>query len=303
MSRAALISLYALLVTVWSSTWVTIKFGLEDTPPLLGAGIRFVLAGLVLLVIAGGQRRDLKTDRRLALILAAFPFAATYGLVYWAEQYIPSGLTAVLFGALPLYVAVIGIFALREEPTSARTFAGIVVAIGGLALAFSQSLDLGTEAHALAGAIAAVLAPLASAVGNVAIKRRGRKLDAVVLNGWAMLGGGGALLAASAVSEAWSHAHWTAQAAGAIAYLALVGSALPFVVLTVLLRHLTAVEMSYVPLLIPFGALGLGALAYDEKITALALVGATLVAAGLGLAQVRRTPREPSVAPLPAGAD
>ena len=288
MSRGALFSLYALLVGIWSSTWVAIKFGLEETPPLLGAGIRFAVAGLVLLAVTGARRRSLRTDGRLAATLAVFPFAITYGLVYWSEQYIPSGLAAVLFGAMPLYVAVISVFALRDEPVTGAMFAGIGVALGGLALAFGESLDLGTAERALAGAIAAVLAPLASSIGNVSIKRRGGGLDAVVLNGWAMLAGGVLLLVASPLSESWGDAHWTGQAAGAIAYLAIVGSALPFVVLTVLLRHLTAVEMAYIPLLIPFGALGLGALLYDEPLTALAVAGAALVATGLGLAQVAR---------------
>jgi drug/metabolite transporter (DMT)-like permease len=288
MSRPVLLSLYALIVVIWSSTWVAIKFGLEETPPLLGAGIRFCLAGLVLLAVTRLRRRSLRTDRRLALVLAVFPFAICYALVYWAEQYIPSGLAAVLFGAMPLYVAVISIYALRDEPVSGWTFAGIGVAIGGLVLAFGESMDLGTEERALAGAIAGVSAPLAAAIGNVSIKRRGGGLDAVVLNGWGMFAGGVLLLAVSPLSEDWGSAQWTAQAAGAIGYLALVGSALPFVVLTILLRHLTAVEMSYVPLMIPFGALALGAATYDEPLTATSLAGAALVALGLGLAQWRR---------------
>jgi drug/metabolite transporter (DMT)-like permease len=291
-SRSAVWGLYGLLVLIWSSTWVSIKIGLEDCPPLLGAGIRFAFAGIVLLAITAAKRRPLRTDRRLAAVLGVFPFALTYGLVYWGEQYIPSGLAAVLFGVLPLYVALGGAAFLPDQPVRARVIAGVLVALTGLSLAFAESIDLGDEDLALAGAAALALAPVGAAVGNISIKLRAAELDPVVLNGWAMLGGGLALLAASAVGESWGEAAWTGRALGSIGYLAVIGSAVPFVGLTVLLRHITAQATSFLAMLLPFGALVFGAALYDERITARALGGAALVAAGLLIAQSPR--REPA---------
>jgi drug/metabolite transporter (DMT)-like permease len=279
-----------MLVLIWSSTWVSIKIGLEDCPPLLGAGIRFSLAGVVLLAVSAARRRPLRTDVRLAVVLGVFPFALTYGLVYWGEQYIPSGLAAVLFGVLPLYVAVMGAALLPDQPLRAQVIAGVLVAIGGLALAFAESLDLGDKDLALAGAAALAFAPLGAAVGNISIKLRAGALDPVVLNGWAMLGAGLALLAVSGIGESWGDAAWTAKAVGSIAYLALIGSAVPFVGLTILLRHITAQAMSFLAMLLPFGALIFGATIYDERITARAVGGAALVATGLLIAQMQRRP-------------
>jgi drug/metabolite transporter (DMT)-like permease len=108
---------------------------------------------------------------------------------------------------------------------------------------------------------------------------------AVVLNGWAMLGGGLLLLAVALAGEDVGAAAWTAQALEAIAYLAVLGSAVSFVVLTLLLRELPAVTMSFIALLLPLGALAFGAALYDEPITALALGGAGLVWAGIAVAQ------------------
>ena len=121
----------------------------------------------------------------------------------------------------------------------------------------------------------------------MSIKRRGGSLDAIVLNGWAMLGGGALLLAVSAPAEQWGGAAWSTQAVGSILYLAVIGSAVPFVVLTVLLRELPAVTVSYITLLLPFGALAFGAALYDERVTIAALGGALLVASGLVIAQWR----------------
>jgi drug/metabolite transporter (DMT)-like permease len=283
--RSVVWSLFAMLVVVWSSTWVGIRLGLDDTPPLLGAGVRFALAGTVLLAVTAARRRPLGTDVALAVLLGLLPFAFSYGLIYWAEQSVPSGLAAVLFGVMPLYVALLATVALREEPVHARLAAGLAVAVGGLAVAFSESLALGHGRHALLGAGAMLLAPLASAGGNVAIRRRAGGLDALTLNGWAMLGAGVLLLGASALAENWAAAAWTPKAVGAIAYLALVGTAFAFVVLTILLGELGALKVSILPLLLPFGALLFGAAIYGERLTIASAAGACLVAAGLLLGQ------------------
>ena len=285
MSRSFVWGLYALLVLVWSSTWVTIKIGLEDLPALLGAGIRFALAGAGLLAYAAVRRRPLGTDWLLATILGALPFATTYGLIYWAEQHIPSGLTAVLFGVLPLYVALLAAVTLPDEPLRARLLLGIGIAIAGLALAFNESLELGDDELAGLAAAAGVVSPLAAAVGTISIKRRAGRLDALVLNGWAMLGGGALLLAGSAVTERWTDASFGAEAVGSIVYLAAAGTAFTFVALTLLLRELPAVTTSFISVLLPFGALAFGALLEDELVTSAALAGAALVALGIAVAQ------------------
>src|SRR5215218_10907838 len=176
MSPALIRLLYLMLVVCWSSTWVAIKIGLEDCPALLGAGVRFTLAGLILLAVAAVQRRPLRTDWMLAGVLALAPFAFAYGLVYWGEQYVPSGLAAVLFGILPLYTALIGGVVLPHEPLRAPLLLGVLIGIGGLSLAFLESVELGSDEKATAGAAALALAPLGAAVGGSAQKLRAAEL-------------------------------------------------------------------------------------------------------------------------------
>jgi drug/metabolite transporter (DMT)-like permease len=298
-SRSLVFTLYGLLVLIWSSTWVGIKIGLEDTPALLGAGVRFALAGVVLLIVAAVQRRSLRTDWVLTGVLALAPFAFAYGLVYWGEQYVPSGLAAVLFGVLPLYTALIGAVLLPDEPLRAPLLVGVLIAIAGLALAFLESVELGAAEKAAIGATALALSPLGAAVGGIAQKLRAAELDAVVLNGWAMLLGGLLLLAVSAVGEDWGEFAWTAESVGSILYLAIFGSAITFVTLTVLLRHISAMAVAFLAMLLPFGALIFGAALYDESITVRAVGGAVLVAAGLFVAQSSRR-RRAEEAPVPA---
>ncbi|MGH3995265.1 MAG: EamA family transporter, partial [Pseudonocardiaceae bacterium] len=185
----------------------------------------------------------------------------------------------------------LGAVLLPDQPLRARLVVGILIAIGGLALAFAESADSGDPELALAGAAALAVAPLGASVGNISLKLRARELDAVALNGWGMLGGGVLLLVASGIGESWGDAAWTAESVGSIAYLAMIGSAVAFVGLTVLLRHISAQATSFLAMLLPFGALVFGAALYSEAITARALGGAVLVAAGLLIAQAARPGR------------
>jgi drug/metabolite transporter (DMT)-like permease len=174
---------------------------------------------------------------------------------------------------------------------------GVLIAIAGLALAFLESVELGSEEKAALGALAVAVSPIGAAIGNVGQKLRAAELDAVVLNGWAMLVGGLLLLAASGLGEDWGEFVWSAESVGSIAYLTLFGSSITFVTLTVLLRHISAMAMGFLAMILPFGALVFGALLYDESITARAVAGAALVAMGLLIAQwPRRERAEPATA-------
>ena len=139
-----------------------------------------------------------------------------------------------------------------------------------------------------------MLSPLASAIGNVAIKLRGAKLDPLVMNGWAMLIGGVAAAARSPRRpRTGARRPGRSTAIGSILYLAAFGTGFTFVTLTVLLRELPTVTVSFISMIIPFGALALGALFRDEAVTALAVGGALLVVAGIAVAQFplrRRVP-------------
>ena len=109
-------------------------------------------------------------------MLALAPFAFAYGLVYWGEQYVPSGLAAVLFGVLPLYTALLAGVLLPDEPLRAPLLVGVLIAIGGLGLAFLESVELGSEDKAALGAAALALAPLGAAIGGVAQNGRAGEL-------------------------------------------------------------------------------------------------------------------------------
>ena len=104
---------------IWGTTWLVIKIGLEGVPPFLGVSIRFLLAGTILLLISVIKNRELSISLELLKISALIGillFTVSYSAIYWAEQYISSGLASVLFATMPLFVALFaGIFLKNEN--------------------------------------------------------------------------------------------------------------------------------------------------------------------------------------------
>jgi len=278
---------FLLLTLIWGTTWAAIRFSLEGIPPFLGVSLRFALAGALLVGIALWQRIPLgrsRTERRLWLANGLLSFCASYGLVYWAEQYVPSGLTAVLWATFPLMVAVMAHFALPHERMTGRGVVGVLVGFLGLAVIYSEDLGrLGGPQVAFASLVL-LLSPFVSAISNVAIKRYGKGIPALSLAGPPMLIGGVVMAGVSAVVERGAPVTWGARPVASLLYLALAGSALTFSLYYWLLSHTTVVRTSLISYTIPVVALAIGVLVMGEPITARVLAGSLLVVGGVALA-------------------
>lgn len=194
----ATLAIYAGLCVIWSSTWVWIRVGLHGAPALTGAGVRFVLAGALLLAwsLARGQKvRLASADRSFVVLLSVILFAAPYGLVYAAEIKLTSGLAAVLFSCLPLFAVVIADRLLPDEPLSWIRLAGIGAGVGGLAVVFHGALALRAGTSAVLAMVGLLIAAALSAMAQVLIKRRG-EYDWRIVLGWSSTLGGLLLLTA-----------------------------------------------------------------------------------------------------------
>jgi drug/metabolite transporter (DMT)-like permease len=294
-SRAVVAGAVALLVAIWGTTWAAIRIGLDDLPPLTSLAVRFAISGLVLLALMPVFGVRLRPDRRLCglwLVNGGLTFALSYGIVYWGEQRVPSGLTALLFATFPLFVAVLGHFFLPAERLHPRGAAGTLVGFAGVAVIFSEDLSrLGGPGVAIAAAVL-LGAPAVSAVANVAVKRYGRGVHPLSLTAVPLLGAAAAIGGAAAVAEADRAVRWTPAAIGSVVYLALFGSALAFVVYFWLLDKLPATRLSLITYAVPVVAVAVGTLALDEALTGRIVAGAVLVIAGVALAgRARPAPR------------
>ncbi len=282
------------LILIWGSTWAAIRIGLQGIPPFTGIALRFALASAALLAVAFAIRIPLgrnRLERRLWLVNTVLTFSLSYGIVYWSEQYVPSGLAAILFATFPLLVALFAHLSLPAERLNVRRVAGVLVGFGGLAVIFSEDLSaLGGPRVAFASGVM-LGSPVVSALATVAVKRWGKGVHPLSLSAVPM---GMAALAMGTVAlftERGLPISFDASSMGALLYLAVFGSAVSFSLWYWLLSHASATRVSLISYLNPVVAVAIGILFLHETLTFQILAGSALVVAGVALAVHPRASR------------
>lgn len=279
---------FLLLTLVWGTTWGAIRVSLVAIPPFTGVVLRFAISGGLLLGVVLLARIRLgraRHERRLWAVNGLCTFAGSYGVVYWAEQWVPSGLASVLFATFPLFVALLAHLWIPEERLSGRRFAGILVGFAGVALLFSEDFGRLASPEALLPATVFLLSPFLSAVGAVATRKWGREVPALSLASVPSLLGAAALAPLARLLEReWEPGAVPAGPWLALVYLALAGTALTFTLYYWLIRRTSAQFAGLVGYSVPVVAVAVGALALDEAVTPRMLAGAALVLAGVALA-------------------
>jgi len=291
--RPLIYAAVVLLTLIWGTTWGAITIGLEGFPPLKGVAARFLAASLLLLFCGRLLGWPLRWERRLAFlwpVQALLTFALPYGLVYWGEQWVPSGLTSVLFATLPLFVALFASGLLPEERLGGGGVAGILLGFAGVGVIFSEDLRALGGPEVLRAAPIVLVAPLASAVAQVVVKRWGRGLDALTLTAVPMGLCGLLAGAAALLLEAERPIVLAPAPLLATLYLTVAGTAITFSVYFWLLSRLPATRLSLIAYATPVVAVLLGTLVLDEPLTLRLGAGAVLVIGGVALT-ARPAPR------------
>ena len=280
------ILVWVILSLIWGSTWLFIKIGLDDLEPFTFAAFRFAVAILALLPVVIARRVQLPRkapDWCLMIVSGLLTFTVTYGLVFWGEQYISSGLAALLFGTFPLFGLLIAHLYLPSEQMTLTKVLGVVLGIGGIALVFSNELAV-TGTLALWGSIAIVVAAACSAYADVLIKLRGGHLDSSLLTLVQMIAGLIPLILIGAGMEGDPRLFaWTPLAVFSILYLGVIGSALAFVLFYWLIKHMAVTKTMLLTLVTPLVAVSLGVVLLDEPLTWRTATGGTAIIAGLAL--------------------
>src|SRR2546421_11385775 len=214
-SKLAAIAAFVALCLIWSSTWLAIKFGLRDLPPVSFVAIRFIIAVAVLLAISIGRVRLLpqgRGDFKLLAWTGGLMFCLNYALLFWAELYVSSGLSAVLQATIPIFGMVFAHFIIPSEPLRAPRIAGAVLAIGGVALICWGLLDFGLLL-ACSGGVGIVFGAAGAAFSNVLLKARAIRLAPAMVAAWQMIFGLVPLLVTGFLVEGNPlHFHWTGRA-------------------------------------------------------------------------------------------
>jgi drug/metabolite transporter (DMT)-like permease len=283
-NKIAIVAAFLTLCVVWSSTWLVIKIGLRDLPPVSYAAIRFVIAIIVLLAVSIGRTRLLPRSRLEVAILAltgVLMFSINYGLLFWGELHVSSGLAAVLQATIPIFGMVFAHFMLPNEPIRWQRLTGAFLAVGGVALICARLLNF-SGMLAFWGGLGIVIGAAGAAFSNVLIKRRPIQLSPGMLAAWQMIFGTVPLLLLGFALEGNpARFHWSAMSIVCLLYLAIIGSALTFLLLYWLLPQMSATNLQTVSLITPPGAVMLGWLLGGETFPLWSLLGAGFVLAGV----------------------
>lgn len=285
---ARIVVAYCVMCAIWGTTWLGIKISLQYVPPMSGAGIRFLIAGLAFYLLALANRK-IPTLRevpwKLVLVMAAFLFGLNYILTYVSETRLASGLVSVLFGTLPFFMFGFGSYLLHERTTS-RTWIGAILGFFGVAVI---SLAGGVSGAPLCG-LAVLGAAASSAFANVYAKRHSHHDPLVSLPPAMLIAGLVVFLIGMFAEHPDLSRALQPGSIGAIAYLAIVGSCLAFFLNLWLLQRIDASVVGLSALIIPVIAVLVGIFFGGESFGWRDFAGAALVILGMWIALRPQTP-------------
>ena len=289
------------LCIVWSSTWLAIKVGLRDLPPISFVAIRFLIAIVALSAVSVGRVRLLPLHRADYVVLALtgiLMFAVNYTLLFWGELYVSSGLAAVLQATIPIFGMIFAHWMLPDEPLRLQKLMGALLALGGVALICMRLLSF-SGLLAFWGGVGISLGGAGAAFSNVVLKKRAIQIAPAMLAAWQMIFGVIPLfILGFAVDGNPAHFHWSTMSIFCLLYLAVIGSSLTFLLLYWLLPRMSVTNLQTISLITPPGAVMLGWALGGEKFPLWSLLGAAVVLAGVWM--IFRRTNDQSIAEAPA---
>ncbi|HEY0703216.1 MAG TPA: EamA family transporter [Candidatus Acidoferrales bacterium] len=273
---------FAIIYIVWGSTYLAIRIGVQEVPPLLLAAMRFAVAGFAIYawVIARGEPSPTKREWRSAGILALVFFLLDYGLVFWAEQRVNSGVTAVMLATIPMFMALSEIIILRTQRLTSRLIVALLVGIGGVAVLMTNSLNLGGSPIDKLGAVALIISPITWSIASAFSRKLPLPKSKLMSSGAQMLLGGIFLTIAAAAFGEFQNFHpavVSRQAWFALAYLIVAGSIIGFTAYVWLLAHESPTRVGTYGYVNPIVAVILGYFVAGEPLTTRTVVGALFV--------------------------
>ncbi len=268
---------------IWGCTWMAIKIGLNDLTPFFSLGVRYLIAGICLALYLFLKDQDIlmrKNQVKLVLLITLLNYMVPYSLIYWGEQYIYSNLTAVIFATLPLNIAVLSPFFLKEERLSFFDYLGIFLGFVGTIIIFAESLFMEAEFH-LWGIVAVYVASISSSIIAIILKREKKDYHPLKINLWPILLTGIVITLFSFLVEDLENNTCSLEAISSILYLSLFGTVIAFAIYFWMIRQIKLILLSSVAYIIPIIAIMTGWIFLQEKLTSYQVIGSFFVLVGI----------------------
>ncbi|PYX30750.1 MAG: hypothetical protein DMG80_11605 [Acidobacteria bacterium] len=273
---------FAIIYFVWGSTFLAIRVGVRDVPPFLLAAMRFVVAGLVLYgwTMVQGERSPSRREWMSASVIAILIFVFDYGLLFWAEQRVPSGIAAVMMATIPVFMALAEIIFLRTQRLTLRLAAALLIGIGGVAILMSRSLSLGGAPIDRAGAGALIIAAVSWSIASVLTRKLPLPASKLMSSGAQMLAGGVFLVLTAAALGEFRDFHPSEVSRGAwlaLLYLIVAGSIIGFTAYVWLIHHESPTKVGTYAYVNPVVAVLVGYFLGGEALGLRTILGTILV--------------------------
>ena len=283
--------IWLILAFIWGTTWFFIKIGLEDLPPITFAAARFILAILILAVIIFWQKIPLpqtKREWKLIALTGVLQFSINYSLVFWSEQYISSGLAAVLQAMITVFGLALAWIHLPDERITLTKTIAVFLGICGVAVIFIEQLQV-NSVLAFAGCAAIVVGAYAAAHGSILVKAYGGNLHPATLVFGQMICGILPIIIYALVVEGNPLAlNWTRRALFCVFYLTVFGTIAAFWFYYYLLSKIESTKAMMISLVTPLLAVVIGGIFLGERLPVQTFFGGILILASIGLIIFRR---------------
>ena len=293
---------FSIIYFVWGSTFLAIRVGVREVPPLLLASMRFFIAGVVLFgwLRLQGTPSPSRREWVSASLLAVCIFLLDYGLLFWAEQRVPSGIAAVMLATIPVFMALSEILILRTQRLTVRLALALLVGIGGVSVLVSRSLSqsFGEVPLDRGGAIALVVAAMSWSIASALTRKLALPASKAMSAGAQMLAGGIMLALAAAIFGEFRGFHIQAVSRGAwfaLAYLIVAGSIIGFTAYVWLIHHESPTTVGTYAYVNPVVAVTVGYFLGGETVGPRTLLGTLLVL--VSVIVITTTPAKKAAAP------
>jgi drug/metabolite transporter (DMT)-like permease len=293
---------FAIIYFVWGSTYLAIGVGVREVPPFLLAAIRFLVAGFALYgwTIVRGEHSPTAREWASVSLIAWLIFVMDYGLLFWAERRVPSGVAAIMMAAIPAFTAISEIVFLRTQRVTMRLAFAILIGICGVASLTSGSLNLGGAPIDKAGAAALLIASMSWSVSSALMRKLPLPQSKVMSSGAQMLAGGVFLALTSGALGEFRNFHPATVSLGAwlaLLYLIVAGSIIAFTAYVWLIHHESPTKVGTYAYVNPVVAVLLGYLLGGEALGLRTISGALFVL--ISVVIITTAPKQKPTAPIP----
>jgi drug/metabolite transporter (DMT)-like permease len=301
---------FAIIYLVWGSTFLAIRIGVKEVPPFLFAGMRFLVAGAFLFawMRARGTPSPSGREWASAAAISVLVFIFDYGMLFWAEKRVPSGLAAVMLAMIPAFMAIAEIVFLKTQRLTARLGIALLIGVAGVAVLVSRAVGFGDAPVDSLGACALMVGAVSWAVGSALTRKLPLPAEKAMSSGTQMLTGGVFLMLTAALLGELRGFQWREVSLRAwlcLAYLIIAGSIIAYTAYIWLIHHESPTKVGTYAYVNPVVAVAIGYFLGGEAVGPRTVLGTLLVLVSVLVITTAPAPRlsPPAVGKLRVGVE